>query len=157
MAKGPFMEFLRARLVMTAANTFAQIQIPTPTSKTENMAMLIHQIEFEPSIQVDSVPTDGDSITVHLAKVSKSAPSGIHEPDSLAYLHIMTNLAAIFHALTVTGAPLHKFDPPILYPHANLYGGVTTVGFTAACAATFRIGYTLEKVSREDFISALVE
>ncbi|MBA7703723.1 hypothetical protein ES703_112516 [subsurface metagenome] len=55
------------------------------------------------------------------------------------------------------GERTNKFDPPILYPKALLYLGMNTIGATSTRFATVRIGYTLEKVSREDFISALVE
>ncbi|MBA7550438.1 hypothetical protein ES705_43735 [subsurface metagenome] len=55
------------------------------------------------------------------------------------------------------GTQKQTFDPPILYPKASLYVGFNTVGFTTVKKLAVRIGYTLEKVSREDFISALVE
>ncbi|GAI04469.1 unnamed protein product, partial [marine sediment metagenome] len=59
--------------------------------------------------------------------------------------------------IVTMGAQKQTFDPPILYPKANLYVALSTAGFASITNASFRIGYTLEKVSREDFISALVE
>ena len=157
MAKGPFMEFLRARVLQTAANTYEEVQIPTPTSKTENMAMLIHSIELAPASIVDPAPTTLDSCHIHVAKRSKTIAGVLDDPDILAYYSGLTILDAVFHMVYFTGSDKHIFDPPILYPHANLFAGISTTGFTGVTNAKVRIGYTLEKVSREDFISALVE
>jgi len=157
MAKGPFMEFLRASVVLTAADAYTETQIPTPTSKTENLAMLIHSIELDPAAVVDATPTNADESKVHLSKRTQTIWKNIGDPDILAHFKAKTHLAAIFHHLAISGSMKHTFDPPILYPHANLFLGMDTVGWTSVTSAVCRIGYTLEKVSREDFISALVE
>jgi len=157
MAKGPFMEFLRGKVAQTVVNTYAELQIPTPTSKTENMAMLIHSIELEPALMAQSLPTTGDSVHVHLSSKSRTASGEMDEPDVLAARSSFTILNAVFHAVLVKGLEKNTFDPPILYPKANLYAGINTTTFAAITNLKFRIGYTLEKVSREDFISALVE
>ncbi|GAH36712.1 unnamed protein product, partial [marine sediment metagenome] len=81
----------------------------------------------------------------------------ISDPDSIAHFQAKTRLDAVFHAVIHSGAERSFFDPPLLYPKAFIYLGISSTGFTSALAAHFRIGYTLEKVSREDFISALVE
>ncbi|MBA7553689.1 hypothetical protein ES705_46285 [subsurface metagenome] len=157
MAKGPFMEFLRAIVTQTAINTFAEVQIPTPTSKTENMAMLIHSIQMQPNNLVDTTPTNLDTVSVQMSKVSKTGVKFIHDPDILAFYQALTNLDTVYNGVTFKGHEIQTFDPPILYPHANLYFGIYTVGLTNVEIGRCRIGYTLEKVSREDFISALVE
>ncbi|MBA7703445.1 hypothetical protein ES703_112231 [subsurface metagenome] len=158
MAKGPFMEFLRAAVIMSGVDAYTEVTIPTPTSKTENLAMLIHSIYIAPNRMVDAAaPTTGDTIEVMLANKTGTAMKALSDPDVLAYFFSVTALAAVFNAIETMGALMWKFDPPILYPRANLYLGVDSSGFTAAMGAVCRIGYTLEKVSREDFISALVE
>ncbi|MBA7546349.1 hypothetical protein ES705_38739 [subsurface metagenome] len=157
MAKGPFMEFLRADVKQTVVDTYKEVQIPTPTSKTENMAMLIHEIYLEPNRLVDGTPTDTDTMELHLAGKTKATVTKVSDPDILAYLFAMTSKGTIWNWLETLGAQMWKFDPPILYPKANLFLAINTGGFTATMSAVCRIGYTLEKVSREDFISALVE
>ncbi|MBA7550116.1 hypothetical protein ES705_42622 [subsurface metagenome] len=157
MAKGPFMEFLRGYLAQTAANAYEELQIPTPASKTENLAMLIHSIELQPDRLLDTVPANSDLVMCHLSRKSDTTVRKLSEPDILASFRAYTSLNAVFNALVLHGAELTKFDPPLLYPKANLYLGLNTVGFTAVTNMVVRIGYTLEKVSREDFISALVE
>ena len=157
MAKGPYMEFLRARALQAAINTYAETQIPTPTSKTENMAMLIHSIEIVPAMLHALAPANADMIEMHLAKTSQTDVLTLDDPDVLAYYHCMTVLDAVFGALAERGEQKQTFDPPILYPKANLYLGVSSVGMASVRFGEVRIGYTLEKVSREDFISALVE
>ncbi|MBA7550262.1 hypothetical protein ES705_42772 [subsurface metagenome] len=152
------MEFLRARVNMSAPNIYTELQMPTPTSKTELMAMLIHSIYIEPNRLVDATtPTTGDTVEIHLAECSKTACRKVYDPDILAYFFSVTGLNAVWNNIEITGALMWKFDPPILYPKANLYLAMSTIGMTAIGGAVTRIGYTLEKVSREDFISALVE
>ncbi|MBA7703837.1 hypothetical protein ES703_112634 [subsurface metagenome] len=157
MAKGPFMEYLRASAIQTAANAYKETTIPTPTSKTENLAMLIHSIEMVPAALIDTTPTNADNVTVHVSKLTKTGARDISDPDILGYFRSYTALNAVFNQCLLTGSMTQKFDPPILYPHTNLYLGISTVGYTAITNVACRIGYTLEKVSREDFISALVE
>ena len=157
MVKGPFMEFLRGNVVQAAINTYAELQVPTPASKTENMAMLIHSIEIHPSRLVDTTPTNGDFMEVHVAKASKAASAFIHDPDILATYKVETVINAGVGEIQETGQQVYKFNPPILYPKTNLYIAISSVGLAATAGGKVRIGYTLEKVSREDFISALVE
>jgi len=157
MAKGPFMEFLRAKVTQVTANVYAEAQIPCPTSKTENMAMLIHSIELRPSMKIDSVPTDTDTVNLHLTKASKTTLANLLDPDVITDYKSVTILGAVMNDVLEFGQELATFDPPILYPRTNLYLGIYTVGLTTVISAYARIGYTLEKVSREDFISALVE
>ncbi|MBA7549661.1 hypothetical protein ES705_42152 [subsurface metagenome] len=157
MAKGPFLEFLRADVKQTAADTFTEGEIPTPSSKTESMAMLIHSIELQPSKLIADEPTDLDNVMMSVTKASKTGAAVISDPDSLAYVKIKTSIAAVFHAVVVNGSQKYTFDPPLLYPKAKLYIQISSAGIGVPVYGHVRIGYTLEKVSKEDFISALVE
>ena len=157
MAKGPFMEYLRARVTMTAANTYTEVILQTPTSKTENMAMLIHTIEFEPARLIDSTPEDQAEMRMQVCKNPQDDSVQISNSDQLANWKTRFHLAAVTNWLTSKGANIHKFSPPILYPKSQIYFGMGTLSFISANLGHVKIGYTLEKVSREDFISALVE
>ena len=157
MAKGPFMEFIRVDFSLSAANIYTEEEVATPSSRTETMAMLIHSIEMYPTIQADTTPTNNDSINLHVSKTSKAAYGYISDPDILAIFGVTTHLNAVFNGFTYRGSQIQKFDPPILYPKASLFFAAASLGFAQAAAVKCRIGYTLEKVSREDFISALVE
>ncbi len=157
MAKGPFMEYLRANVLQSAVDTFTEKEIRCPTSKTENMAMLIHEIEIHPLMLIDATPTNADVIHGQVTKKSKDALTLLYDPDLLSLFSTYTALNAVFNQLLYRGTMTRKFDPPILYPRASMFLGVHTAGMTATVRIAVRIGYTLEKVSREDFISALVE
>ena len=158
MAKGPFMEFLRAYLDMSAANAYTEMQIPTPSSKTETMAMLIHSIELVLGSLTDpTTPADGDQMQAHLADSSQTQIRKIDNSDVLTHIRSTLVLNAVVNAIEIAGTEFMTFDPPILYPKANLYLAAFSTGFTSPGNVSLRIGYTLEKVSREDFISALVE
>ena len=49
------------------------------------------------------------------------------------------------------------FDPPILYAKNKIYMGMNSAGQGAVKTAYAALGYTLEKVDKDDFIAALVE
>jgi hypothetical protein len=157
MAKGPFMEYMRAKVEQAVINTYYEVQLATPSSKTENMAMLIHSIEFHPLALVDVAPANLDAAMGQVSKVSKTTIYDIADPDIIALYKSITVLNAVINGMYEVGTQKQTFDPPLLYPKANLYVGFNTVGFTTVKKLSVRIGYTLEKVSREDFISALVE
>ena len=157
MAKGPFIEFLRASIAQTAANAYIETQLATPASKTESMAMLIHSVEFEFTDLVDTAPANADIISAHLSKTSKATIRTIVDPDIIALYLAKTSLNAVFNAIMEIGTQKQYFDPPILYPKSEMFFGFGTTGFTSVEGAQVRIGYTIEKVSREDFIDALVE
>ncbi|MBA7586626.1 hypothetical protein ES708_28629 [subsurface metagenome] len=157
MAKGPFMEYLRQTVTQSGANAYTEHEIATPTSKTENMAMLIHSIEFSASRFVEAAPANGDAIQLQVTSTHQNSITEIADPDCIALYEVFVHLNAVFNTIFTHGAHHIKFDPPLLYPKAHLYLAVGSNGLAAAIAGQFRIGYTLEKVSREDFISALVE
>ena len=157
MAKGPFMEYLRADILMKAANSFTQVTIPTPTSKTETMALLIHSVEFEASRAIDTTPADNDAVMMQIADASQIDAIYLSDKDCLARYSTIYSLGAVTTVLHEKQAPKTTFDPPLLCAKANVYFGMKSAGMTAALYGYVRIGYTLEKVSREDFISALVE
>jgi len=121
------------------------------------MAMLIHSIEMYPSKLVDAVPAAADYVQMQITGRPKTTHSQISDPDCLAAFQSKTVLNAVINAIEMTGSMINKFDPPILYPKAHIYCSLNTNGMATAFAGHFRLGYTLEKVSREDFISALVE
>jgi len=151
------MEYLRANVLQTAINVFTEKEIRCPTSKTENMAMLIHEIEIHPLILIDAAPANADIVHGQVTKKSKDAIALLYDPDVLSIFSTYTALNAVFNQLLYRGTMTRKFDPPILYPRASMFLGVHTAGMAATVRIAVRIGYTLEKVSREDFISALVE
>lgn len=155
VTKGPFMEFIAGALIMSAANTYTEIELPTPASKSEKLAMLIHQITMGLEGTLD-VPAVGDSVTFQVTKTTKSAEVFDDDSDLLAKFKL------IFSALTEGGnwieaSKERNFIPPILYAKSKIFFAMVTVGQTGADQGGVRIGYTLDKVSEVDFISALTD
>ncbi|MBA7550140.1 hypothetical protein ES705_42646 [subsurface metagenome] len=157
MSKGPFMEFLRVAVTETAANIYTEEQVQTPTSKTENMAMLIHSIEMDPNRIEAVAPSNGDYTQMQVTDRSQTGFKQVSRPGVLASVSLTTVLNAVYNNLSIIGKTSYKFDPPLLYPKAQIYCAINSQGTDLVATGHFRIGYTLEKVSREDFISALVE
>jgi hypothetical protein len=154
MAKGPFMEYLRCRATETIPNTYIENIVPVPTSKTETMAMLIHEIRWWQQLSEVVVAGTTESI---VTIADRSHPSGLVWPDSAGVIvhNVMWRKEEVG---PVNENFVVKFDPPILYSKAHIYLGARGIGNNVSLMAIIAmIGYTLEKVSREDFISALVE
>jgi len=161
MAKGPFMEFLRGRVTQAAINTYAETEIRTPASKTEKMAVLIHMIEFHGD---DLEGTEGTyaSVTGALLDRTSTAIRSINAPEVIAFFWRFMGLGRYQGTLTEhneqeSSPKAFYFDPPILYAKDSIWLAVNTAQCPSVKTIDCRVGYTLEKVSDTDFISALVE
>ncbi len=151
MAKGPFMEFLKSDLRETAPNTFTERAIDCPVSRTETMAMLIHQIELFAQV-CDAVA--GETL-VKVGSIQgetgfKMADQGVLAKYEVFNLDTPTQSQPYEHYIKY-------FDPPVLYAKAHIYHAIKGNGNTEIRFSECVIGYTVEKVSQTDFISALVE
>lgn len=152
--KGPFMEFLNIRVNQAVANTWTTAPWATPSSKTEKMAMLIHKIIFEHTIL--DAPAQDDHTLLILSTQALDQDYPISDP------RIIAKMIKVFEALTSGGAYEDQifemnFNPPILYPKASIHLGIDCSGQANPEDGFCKIGYTLEKVSDEAFIAALVE
>ena len=151
-----FMEFISKRLEESAAGVYTEAVIPTPCSQTEQFAMLIHRIDghMEPPEVV------GAAITVSalaLNKASKSEGVGIDDPDCLFEgLSKVDAVVAATPNFINCGQFVRRFDPPILYAKSQIYLGVWGNNNVGTMTQVCRIGYTLEKVSKDAFIAALI-
>lgn len=152
--KGPFLEFLNEDCLESGANTYTEVQISTPCSKTEELAMLIHKItyDFDELMNLQSA----DAL---LCQLCRTTQSGILDMDNSEQID---KAGIIADVLTSGGGPIqniieHHFNPPILYAKSKIFFSVKGISQSAARECSVRIGYTLEKVDKDAFIDALVE
>lgn len=164
VAKGPFMEFLRMDSDQSVINTIVEAAFITPTSRTEKMAMLIHMIETH-----IATPDAQDGVSAYtnfcVADEAGVGIQGIHHPHVLAYRleEASFPLEEIHAGADSEYRPIvysrHEhvlyFDPPLLCAKQYLYCTISSVDCLNVKDGAARIGYTLEKVSAEDFIAAL--
>lgn len=154
-SKGPFMEWMRLRAATITNDTYREQEWETPTSKTEKMAMLIHKIQFH----IDDITgmANDDEIDVDLH--DRAGQVEVLNYDDSGLIEKMN----YFLKLTTSGAEEVgmireiNYSPPILYAKKKMYSGINSAGMGALTGCDVRIGYTLEKVSQENFIAALVE
>lgn len=153
MTKGPFMEFLRLETDSVDGPTEVLSQgFDTPTSKTEKMAMLIHMVHLFcpiPKTQDGEVKT-----AVSDRELSVTGDVDLGEPGIITKMECFT-----LSTPTEVQSPEHQityYDPPILFAKRQIWLTVAVAGATNKRASA-HVGYTLEKVSQEDYISALVE
>jgi len=157
-----FMEFIHTRLDEAVINVQCEKVIYVPTSKTEVMAMLIHKITFDLT-SLERVDTKQTMVIMALSK--DSLPSAFRygsNPRIIAGYGAALDCGMIEGTLTEFqqfqeyGAQVQYFDPPILVAQDQLYLQLKTYEQLSLTYGLCVIGYTLEKVSREAFIAALV-
>lgn len=152
--KGPFLEFIRATVTLSAANTFTQVTIATPVGRASNLAMLIHSIETE--VDGFDTPADQDQIEIQLTKVSQTAMIRLADPN-LIYRDTRQIGFVTSGSFMFKNEDRQEFRPPILYAQSNMYFGCKTAGQAAARRFDIRIGYTIEAVDKTTFLEALVD
>ncbi len=157
-----FMEFLKGTVMESAANAYTEVEVKTPASRTESMAMLIWQAEtVNPTPDIE----DGqdNSTGTHWAKRTLTSLTAIDSPDCIQRTDVNVFAGGVEGSLSEylvhrgRKQVVQYFDPPILYPRASLFYAVASGGNASVKSAQGRIGYTLEKVSPGDFIAALVD
>ena len=157
----PFMEFLRGKVIMTVAEAYTEKEIRTPVSKTEELAMLIHQIQ----VKMTAPPPVDAAIretTMHIADRTSNVILELDDPSSLFWHVCFVNFGTVEGTLSeamvywVPEVIRVNYNPPILYARDSIYLAVDSNHTTALPQVTCQIGYTLERVSSADFIAALV-
>ena len=161
MSPERYMEFLRSTVEESAAATYTETVIHCPVSENEQLAMLIHSIEWWIE-SPETIDTKESSLQAHLAMASKTAIARLKDRDVLSIITSTHQAGFVEGTLTefvrtwVRRQWILYFNPPILYPRRVLYLAVAGTENVAAYEADVRIGYTLARVSREAFIAALV-
>jgi len=149
-----FLEWLRGSVTQGGADAFGETEIKTPVGRANNLAMAIHEVEFEHET-LDTVAA-ADESEIQLTMNSKTETLPISNSDLFAKwkkcLDLVTS-GAIVHDVQRT----QKFYPPLLYAKSSIYLGFDTVGQAAAKSAYTRIGYTLRYVSATRMVQALVD
>jgi len=161
LANKVLMELLNAQVTESAANTHTEIAIQLPTSRSELLAMLVHQVGFElaPNTLIDTVTDDTHA---QLRRRSATSILARSDPDLIASYAVFASVGKVVGAaekavvLMAEGYLQSYFDPPLLIARNQLYLAVESYNETVARYAAVRIGYTLEKVSERAFIAALV-
>ncbi len=163
-----YMEFIRGRIFMPEvepAGVISKKSIALPSSKTETMAVLVHSIDIEmnrclPQYKAGDIPYFVN-FSVLLHEPNTDGDCGISMPGVLAYYAVGFDLVET--ALTVlknvyeVGQRCWKFDPPVLVAQDFLWiCGWKSADIDVGRETRFRLGYTIEKVSREAFIASLV-
>jgi hypothetical protein len=163
---GPYLEWLTGHYAESAANTVTEHQIGLPTSKNENLAMLIHSVIFD-RLDCDRIDETRTSCAAWLSL--RNGYTGGFDAEGADYQNIAwakrelscgEEQGTLSEYVVDYGDRAYverKFDPPVLVAQDFAYVGVRGENNGPARDIVCRIGYTLEKVSSQDFISALVK
>ncbi len=156
------MEFLRIAITEASANTYAEASVETPVSRSEKLAMLVWRIEWHmdrPDLE------DGQSNRLR-AQLTDRTFTALQVTQSVSILSSQDRTieqpsqGSLTEYLQLYETPKEStfmFQPPFLYAKSSIFLGVQGTGNSGAKFAVAKLGYTLETVSPEVFIAALVE
>jgi len=152
-----YLEWIGFHIDEQAPNTYTEVPIELPTSENETLALLLHRIEFEME-HGERIPGLITHVDTGLRHRSGVGYPHINVPDVIASVDLELCIeAAGVHTGRVADTIVPKlFDPPILVATRQIYLFIQGANNVGASECYGRIGYTLEKVSREAFIAALV-
>jgi len=162
--RGDFLNFLRAKVVESAAATFTQLEVDTNLSAERGVMMEIHSIEFDFETwnllrEVGTAATE--QVHVQVTRETKSATAELNDSDVIARVMKQVTRSA---AIGTDAGPLWmegergmilNFPLPIPYVKPSIFIGILGTHATPATAYV-RIGYTLREIDREDFLELLV-
>ncbi len=165
MYNGQLMEFLRGRLLVPTGPTLNKEIIALPSSKTELMAVLLHDIWFQAKY-VDPSLKAGDMMYSTEYSISTREPPAsnvFHYNEEGCLMFYYRGRSYTESALSNTegmqfeGQRQMHFDPPVLIAQDYLWvAGMSNKAVMLESTAYYMLGYTIDKVSREAFIAALV-
>ncbi|MBA7707642.1 hypothetical protein ES703_116518 [subsurface metagenome] len=153
-----YMEFLRNVITQVTINTFIEEQLPTPATGNENMAMLIHMIIGSAEPGLGEVLKDVELIAA-IHDRSMTLTGGWRYPGTLMYHHYGINATLSAAGLVYKredSLQVVYFNPPVLYAKSFIYHALNSEECAHIRSHEIAIGYTLEKVSKDAFIAALV-
>ncbi|MBA7710455.1 hypothetical protein ES703_119398 [subsurface metagenome] len=158
MRNEALMEFVCGQETLAVVNTPESFEIYLPTSKTELMAMLIHDV-WIPVLMPGAPAATGETGATACITRNKNSAFGLQDPSVIATAQWQRfwDAGPIVRMETEWSPSHYHFDPPVLVARDIIWLKVNSDNVDSVLlTAYYRIGYTLEKVSREAFIAALV-
>ncbi len=159
MKNEALLEFICGQEELAVVNVPEAFTIYLPTSKTELMAMLIHDI-WLPVLMPGAPAATGETGAGACVTKNKNSAFGLQDPDVIAGVEVQRfwDMPTVGVTIQDYWTPMHyHFDPPVLVARDILYFKIKSDNVDSVLlTGYYRIGYTLEKVSREAFIAALV-
>lgn len=159
-----FLSFLRGSVTESAASTYTETEIDTNLSAERGVMMEIHSIDFDFSLlQLKEVAANGEEgLAMQVIRETKTDILNVNDADLIGKIEKNLFRAA---AIGTDAGPLWyednrpytiHFPRPIPYVKPSIFIGIK--GTTAGSANTgrVRLGFTLRKVSRNEFLELLI-
>ena len=146
------MEFIRKNVQETATNVYSEAEINLPTSRTERMAMLVHAILFHADVPERQAGVHA-RVTGQLCRSPQTTLLDPADPDCIWQWARHVNEDGVANEQ----CGWMQFQPPFLLAAEHVYLGVVqTNGLADLRWAGVTLGYTLSRITTEEFIAALV-
>lgn len=160
-------QYIQGSITLTAANTFTQVQVPTPIVRvgpqTGNTAIIMELIKLYvdmPALDVDAAAATNRDFNFQLTTVTQASLTTLADPNCLARLE--QNLRNAFTAAG-TGMLQNRIDPlvwdftdgaghGILVATDNIFVAALTSGQAGASQFTWKLSYRFKKVSLVEYI-----
>lgn len=152
-----FDQYISAACVMSAANTFTQITIPTGVSPDSEFILSVKEIQFavEGSVPITAYQ---NWIGLTLTRNSKAALPNLTDADIIA-VYRFTSLGAGTFAAASTGiieSPVNMaYSGKQIIAGPNVYLQMNTSGLTNALNGSIRIYYDTINMKKSDILEIL--
>lgn len=148
------LEWIRDNLNLSGANAFTTKEIQLPFIPDEDQTMFIHRFEVE--FTKFDAGVHGDHIYIVLANDTAGSELFINQEATIAKVKL--EMALVTSGMHIYKLPIvERFDPPMMYVKPTIWVVGGSSGQAALVSFQYRIGYTLDKISKNDFIDALLE
>lgn len=160
-----WIQYLRASVTETAANTFTQTTINSPVVLSQGYVIEMHTLEFDHDVAAVGELSATDDELVHrvqLTKTSQTALLRVNNPDLIAnwfeqYLSPAARTAekAPVWSKTYSGQRLWTFTQPVLLPFDELFLSMQGAGEAAARQSTMRLGFKTVRLGTQQLVELI--
>jgi len=172
--KNPYSAFLELingeiEVGVNGSQNWEKLAIDLPVSENESLAVLVHYLWMCPRSLASMLLKAGDNAYGSVAMLSLYEPlssgdvqDGMKRQGVILWIDDVVSLVESalttfqLHWTTHRSNPIY-FDPPLLIAQRRIWFSATQAGANEqVIVAGFSLGYTVEKVTRDQFIAALV-
>jgi len=166
-----FMEMVNGEIevAVDGSANWAKLAIDLPVSENESLACLVHYLWMMPRSLAAYLLKAGDLSYGSVAQMSLFEPlsasdvvNGMQRQGSILWIDDVCSVIEsalstwAIHWTTHKSNPVY-FDPPLLIAQRRIWFSASQAGANAqVIVAGFCLGYTVERVTKDQFIAALV-
>lgn len=160
-----WMQYVRGRVLESAANTFTQTTVNMPVVVGQAYVVEMYSLEIQTPTLATSEISATDDITTQTCQLTKSSQTALLTLDNPDLIAMFARDVRTPAARTAEKAPVFAYDyagglnqvfpEPILLPFEQIYFGARTEQGAAAGTYYFRIGFKTVRLATNQLVELL--